>query len=144
MPKPRNGPPKSPEELEQSLADDLLFGPLELAIAELQRRGMDPDAIRARGEEITRQLEKRHRLAWREPARQRLQRGRIVEPDEEDLPSDHASLVLLIEEAQADPRFAQQLSMKFAGRRPEEADAEELAGLLREIRLLAKLLQDDS
>ena len=97
MPKPRNGPPKSPEELEQSLADDLLFGPLELAIAELQRRGMDPDAIRARGEEITRQLEKRHRLAWREPARQRLQRGRIVEPDEEDLPSDHASLVLLIE-----------------------------------------------
>ena len=34
--------------------------------------------------------------------------------------------------------------MKFAGRRPEEADAEELAGLLREIRLLAKLLQDDS
>lgn len=143
MPNREDRPGQNLENLEQELDDDLLFGPVELAVAELERRGMDLKAIRARGNRIGHELQEKQRLAWRDSARQRLLRGRDFEPDDDEIPSDHASLVLLIEQARADPRFKQQLSMKFAGRRAAEANAEELAGLLREIRMLAKLLKDD-
>lgn len=138
----RNRPPQTLEELEEALQEDLLFGPIELAVAELERQGFDPASVRARGDEITRRLEERHRLAWRDAARRRLAQARTRDEGVDELPADRPSLLVLIEQARTDPRFRGQIEMKFAGRLPEEADAEELAGLLRDIRLLERLMQE--
>ena len=135
--------PSSPSELEGILDEDLLFGPLELAQAELRQSGVDPQAISAWGDQLVHNLREEQRLAWKTKAQSRLSRARDTTASLSELPTDKRSLLALLEQARSNPRFSNQVEMAFRGRSAEEANEEELAGLLEDIRFLDQLEDDD-
>lgn len=136
MAKPRK--PRTLRDLEECLAEDLLLGPIELVDEALRDAGLDPDAIAARGAALGRSL------TWRTRARKRLAASRELSTDREELPRDREYLLARIEEARSSTRFGAQVEMAFRDRRPEEADIDELIGLLEDIGLLGKLEDEGS
>lgn len=135
--------PKSRAELEDVLDDDVLLGPIELAHTELRAAGLDPIALGARGAAMAREARERQRKAWRTKAQARMQRGDELSNRRVPLPTDREGLLREIAAARSDPRSATHVEMAFRDRRPEEADDEELAGLLEDIRLLEGLEEED-
>ncbi len=131
--------PSSTLEFLDLLDSDLLFGPLELAENKLRMAGLDPAAIGQRGSAMALKLQEKRRLAWQQAARRRLDSGRRLSSDLVELPTDRSSLLALVQAARSDTRFAGQVEMAFRDRSPEEADSEELRGLLEDIKLLERL-----
>ena len=129
--------PRSLRDLEESLAEDLLLGPIELADEELREAGLDPVAIGERGAALGRSL------TWRTRARKRLDASERTRPRSDDLPDDREALLARIEEARSSTRFGAQVEMAFRDRQPEEADTEELRGLLEDIGMLEQLEDED-
>ncbi|MCR9165978.1 MAG: hypothetical protein ACE37F_25185 [Nannocystaceae bacterium] len=135
--------PSSPSQLEGTLDEDLLFGPLELAQDELRLFGMDPSTIKAWGDQLVQDLREEQRLSWKTRAQSRLSRARDTSASLRELPTDKGSLLALLEQARSNPRFSNQVEMAFRDRSAEEANEEELAGLLEDIRFLDQLEDDE-
>lgn len=134
--------PKSLQELLDFLDDDLLFGPINLAKDELQEAGADPTEIGALGAAFLKGLAEERRLAWRMTATQRLQVARS-QTRRASSAMDRSTLVGLVNKARMDERNAAQLRIAFRGRKPEEADEEELLGFLEDIGILERLEDED-
>jgi hypothetical protein len=135
--------PKSPRELEDLLDEDVLVGPIELAHEELRAAGLGLAKVGTRGAAIARDALERRRKAWRVTAQARLRRADDLATRHASVPTDRDALLREIAAARSNPRFANQIEMAFRDRRPEEADIEELAGLLEDIRLLETLESED-
>ncbi len=103
----------------------------------IREAGGDPEAIAARGKAFAAELlAKRARLGWRAQARARLDSARALAdamPSRRGLP--RAELLARIEAL----RGASRVVVAYRGRKPEEASDDELAALLEELELAAKL-----
>lgn len=130
-------------DLEEALDEDLLLGPLKLAEDKLRQAGLDPAGVRASGSQFVHDLREKQRLAWQVDARARLAKGRKLIAEVDDLPTDRESLLVLVDQARSDPRYANQIEMAFRDRSAEEADVDELVGLLEDIRVLEQLENDE-
>jgi hypothetical protein len=113
--------------------------------ASMREEGGDPASVVERGRALADKLAvDRKRLAWRDAASARLERGwatlRTVTSARSagSLPS-RAELERRLEAAKNDPRLAAPLAAAARKRKPEDASDEELAWLLDEAEAIARM-----
>jgi hypothetical protein len=126
---------------EEDMAEILAMSPAEVD-ADLRKAGMDPDQVRAEGLALVAKLRERHvRLGWQASATAKLEKVRAMAKAGEGRFAGLSKNELRdrIRAAENDPRFSGQVGAMFRKRSVEESSAEELAALLEELDLLAKL-----
>jgi uncharacterized protein involved in exopolysaccharide biosynthesis len=111
--------------------------------AYLSSHGGDPDAIRARGEALAKELDARQdRLAWHGDLEKKLATVRATAAAVRSAPREKLSRTELrarIDRARTDPRFAAPVAALFRAKTLEASTDEELQALLDQIELLATL-----
>ena len=112
--------------------------------AQLEADGFDPRAVRERGAALAAELlERRRARAWQRDAEAKLEALRKTRAAAPPKPSlSRVELLASIERARNHPRLASGVATQFHKKTLEASTDEELAALLEELELLAKLADE--